>query len=370
MSDPRLKTYEYKIKALYMRLFGVLFRKGNNRRIPLDPAKIKKVLFIRPDRLGDTICSLPLIDAVRKNIPGVEVGIIGSEKNRVLLEQDPRFNRVFVYRRHILKDILMAFRVRRYKYDCLIDLMADDSATALSLVQVCSKGRPRVGVGKRKHAEYYDCNVDYSKGDPEHIIDIYLKVLKAFGIDPSGCSGYAPPFIPPAAIDTADRFLSGLPRNGRITIGFNLSVRLSNRIWGHEKSCRLIKMILQDYPDVRFVLVTAPSDRARGVALQSRIRERVHLVPDRMSFLEACAVISRLDMLITADTSVVHVARSFKVPVLGMYPEFGRIYRQWRPYGQIGGLVLSRGGDDIYDITPEQVYDAFAALATTIEVKT
>ncbi len=368
MPDSHLKRLEFKIKAAYLKLFGLFFGRANREGAALDPDNIKKVLFIRPDRLGDTICSLPLIDAVKKYIPGVKIGIIGSDRNRVLLDNDTRFDEIYIYHRNIWKDIRMALKVRRQKYDCLIDLMADDSATSLSLVQVCSGGGIKIGVGKRKQAEYYDYNVDYDKGGPDHIIDIYLSVLKAFGIDPSGSNRCAPPYIPDSANEKADNFLSSLPE-AELTIGFNLSVRLSNRIWGHEKSCRLIEMILRDFPNVRIIIMTAPADRARGVAIQARFDERVYQVPEELSFLDACAVISRLDMLITADTSVVHAARSFQVPVLGMYPEFAGIYKQWYPYGQKDGLVLSKGGDDIFGIEPEQAFETFVSLMNTIKVK-
>ncbi len=368
MPDPQLKRLEYKIKAAYLRLFGLFFGGMKRNGAALDPAKIRKVLFIRPDRLGDTICSLPLIDAVKEHFPGVKVGIIGSDRNRVLLENDPRFDEIYIYHRNILKDMRMALKVRRQNYDCLIDLMADDSATSLSLVQFCSGGRTKIGVGKKKHAEYYEYNVDYDKGGPDHIIDIYLSVLKAFGIDPSGSNTYAPPYIPDPSHKRAESFLSSLPE-ADITIGFNLSVRLSNRIWGHEKSCKLIEMILRDFPNVRIIIMTAPPDRARGDAIVARFDERVYHVTDGLNFVDACAVISRLDMLITADTSVVHAARSFQMPVLGMYPEFAGIYKQWYPYGMKDGLVLSHGGDDVFNISPEQAFETFVSLMNSIRVK-
>jgi hypothetical protein len=52
-----------------------------------------------------------------------------------------------------------------------------------------------------------------------------------------------------------------------------------------------------------------------------------------------------------------------------MYPEFAGIYRQWRPYDQKEGLLLSHGGDDIFDITPERAFETFAAVLAAMGVK-
>ncbi len=67
------------------------------------------------------------------------------------------------------------------------------------------------------------------------------------------------------------------------------------------------------------------------------------------------AIISRLDLLVTPDTSLVHIARSFKVPVVGMYPQLQWNLERWRPYGQKGGVVISNDDGHIFDITPVQV---------------
>lgn len=367
MPDSAIKKLEFRIKAVYLWLFRLFFRKGKPLKIPLDRNSFKSILIIRPDRLGDTICSLPLVDALKKHIPDVKIGIFASDKNRVLVKNDPRFDKVYIYRRNLFKDMSAAFKIRQEQYDCIIDLMADDSATSLSIVQVCSGKSPRIGVGKRNHARYFDYNEEYKKGGEGHIIDIYLRLMKIFGIDPLPDDGYAGPFLDPENKHKAVEFTGRInPEKDKQLIGFNLSVRLSNRIWGHDKSCWLISMLLNKHEGCEIVLITAPPDRHKADNIQKEFETRVHQVPKNLSFLDACAIISELDMLISADTSLVHVARAFEVPVIGMYPEFGNIFKQWYPYGQIEGLVLSKGEDNIFNVTPDQVMATFDKVTKKI----
>ncbi len=363
LSDNRLKSLEFKIKAAFYALFKIFLRKGRPNLCPLDGKKLKSVLFLRPDRLGDTICSLPLIDAVKKHFPHIRIGVLASTKNISLIKSDPRFARVFIYRRNILRDIKELLEISRENFDCVVDLLADDSTTALFISQLCTKNRARIGVWKRKFAVYYDYNYPYNPGSTDHIVTVNLKLLEAFGGQTDDSDGFSPPYIESTAFEKADQYIASLPgEENSLNIGFNLSVRLPNRIWGFEKSKRLIEMILETNSDCRVILVTAPPDRHRGDELEQEFRKRVYQVPSGCSITEASAIISRLDIMISADTSLIHIARAFEVPVVGLYPEFSGVYRQWRPFGQDGGLVLSKGGDDIFNITPAMVLESFMDL--------
>ncbi|MBN2226474.1 MAG: glycosyltransferase family 9 protein [candidate division Zixibacteria bacterium] len=361
----RLKPLEFRIKAAFFALFRVFLKKGRAGLTPLDGSRLRSVLFLRPDRLGDTICSFPLIDEVKRRFPQVKIGILASDRNIALIRNDPRFDKIFIYRRSIFKDIKEVGAIRKEKFGCVVDLLGDDSVTTLFLSQLCSVGRVRIGVGKKRFARYYDYNHDFT-GSHDHIITINLQLLKAFALDPAVPDGFAPPFIPDTAMQRAKDFLDSLPDTGGVTIGINLSVRLPNRIWGYAKSKKLVEMIREKYPNSKIIILTSPPDRHKGDELQQPFADGVYQVPERLSIIEASAVIANLDLLITADTAVVHIARSFRVPVVGMYPEFSGVYRQWRPYGQEYGLVLSPGGDDIFNITPGQAFAAFeTALAAT-----
>jgi ADP-heptose:LPS heptosyltransferase len=55
---------------------------------------------------------------------------------------------------------------------------------------------------------------------------------------------------------------------------------------------------------------------------------------DRASpdFDEFCAAISKLDFLFTPDTSAVHIASAFNIPVFGLYVKYNTNDMIWSPY--------------------------------------
>ena len=71
--------------------------------------------------------------------------------------------------------------------------------------------------------------------------------------------------------------------------------------------------------------------------------------------------------MITPDTSLVHIARSFKVPVIGLYSRFMKNFMLWRPYDQEVGSAVSGNDDNIHDITVDKVFENFKKLMDNVK---
>lgn len=362
----KLKPIEHWFKATVFSLTRLLLKRKARDFQPLDGAKLNKVLFLRPEKIGDMAISLPVFDGLKKHYPHIKISILGSPKNETLIKHDPRFDRVFMYRKVIWRDIAEVLRIRKQKFDCVVDMIGDDSVTALYLSQLCAPGKPRIGVGKVKFREFYDFNYDTRMGNTGHIIQNTLRLLDAFGIDSESISCYATPYIPIEADKKASEFTQSLrsTESDTVLIGYNLSAGSPTRLWAMEKAEELLNRIKQHCPKCRIVLITVPSERDRGDQLASRVAGAVQ-VPPGLSLLEVSAILARLDLLISPDTSLVHIARSFHVPVVGLYSRFMKNFLLWKPFGQEVGAVVSGNDGNIHDITVDQVFDAFVKLIGT-----
>lgn len=368
----RLKPLEHRFKAFFFNLFRFTLRKGRKDFVPLDGDELQKVLFLRPEKLGDMIISFPVFDGLKERYPHIRISVMGSPRNYAIIKDDPRFERIFLYTKNVWHDLWELKAIRREKYDCVVDMICDDSVTALFLSQMCAPGKPRIGVGKVRYREYYDFNYDHRMGNTGHIIENTLKLLEAFGIDTDKVNPYAQPFVDQPGVDRADRYLRDVRDGARssMVIGYNLSAGARTRIWATEKAEELLRRILAYRDDCRIVLITTPADRSRGDELQNRFAERVYQVPPNLSLVSVAALISRMDMLISPDTSLVHIARSFKVPVIGLYSRFMKNFLLWRPFDQELGAVVSGNDDNIFDITVDQVYDTFVKVVEHPELVT
>ncbi len=360
-----LKRAEHGVKAAFFALFRVFLKRGQPDQTPLDGTQVKRVLLLRPEtKLGDMVISLPVIDTLKRHYPHIKISILCSPGNVGLIKDDPRFEMIFLYRKNIFRDIAEVRRIRREQFDCVLDLLCDDSVTSLVLSQYCTPRKPRIGVGKQQFADYYDFNRFNGVDESRHIVNNTLHLLDAFGVDTGNESGHAAVYLSENDRDIADRFVASV-NDGRSQgplLGFNVSAGTATRRWAEQKQAELIEKILGHDSSARFVIVCTPADRDQGQRLCDQIPEKLHLVPDRLSITAASAIIKRLDLLISPDTSLVHIARSFRVPVVSMYPGVRKNLTLWRPFGQDDGFVVAKHPDNIFDITVEQVFDAYLQL--------
>ncbi len=352
-----IKTLEHKFKAALFFLLRAFLKKGRSGYDKIDGKAITRVLFLRPEKIGDMVISFPVFDALKAKYPHIRIGLLGSPRNYGIIRQDPRFDRIFLFRKKPLRDLRELLAMRREKYDCVLDMINDDSMTTLLFSQFAAKTSPRVGIGKLKYETFYDYNFVHADGVGGHIIDNTLKLLRPFGIDGDTVNRYASPYVPDDVMAGVNEFIRAIdPEASGLRVGFNLSAGKPNRIWAPEKAEQLARRLLAVSENLRLILIATPDDRARGEALLARLDGAAVLVPPGQNLLQVSGLISRLQLLISPDTSLIHIARSFRVPVVGLYSRGSKNFRRWRPFDQADGAVVAEAEDDLFDITADQVY--------------
>ncbi|MFW9842808.1 MAG: glycosyltransferase family 9 protein [Candidatus Thorarchaeota archaeon] len=363
MKKSLLKSVEHGVKRIVFGLSQIHLKKGRTEFQTVDPDSVRRVLFIRPEKLGDMVISLPVFHNLKTRYPHLELYTISSPRNIAIVQNNEHIKQNFLYTKNIVRDLGMLRSVRSLRVDAVVDMVCDDSVTALFLTQYSSRNAWRIGVGKNRHRTYYDFNYEYRTGDEAHVVDNTLRLLTAFGIDCDSAEKYVPPTIPDRFFQSADEYIASL--NGDAPggiIGVNISAGRPTRVWQNEKTTELIHRLLVTYPSQRIIISSDPKERDRAVALAKSFGTRVDPLPPGLNLLEVAAVISRMKLLITPDTSLVHIARSFKVPVVGLYTRFQKNFTLWRPYGQLSGAVVSGNDYNIFDIEVDDVYTTAIGL--------
>ena len=359
-----LKRLEHAFKAFFFYLVQLSFKRGRNPQGNINPVTIKRVLFLRPDRLGDMVISLPVFHNLKKMHPRIEIFVLCSPRNLILIKEDDCVDRKFLYTKNIFRDLVTLRQIRRLEVDVVIDMILRDSVTALILSQIASSRAWRLGLNKFDHDRYYDYN--YKKWDENqpHMLDYTLGLLGFLGLDVGRLQKQAPPSLPQSSINTITHFLESLNgTSASALIGLNISAGRPSRVWPKEKNIKLINLLLDRYPTCHIIITSDPAEQPLAASLAAGFSSRVSAILPGLDLLEVSALISRMKMLITPDTSLVHIARAFNVPVVGLYTRARENYQHWHPYQQKGGTVIS--GDD-YNLFDIEVADVFNAALTLV----
>lgn len=342
--------------------FAVFLRKGETSRVPVDPGAIESLLILRPDKLGDMVVTVPVIHALKKRFPHLTIDVLASPANRSLIENDPQVDNVFLYVKNIIRDWPVIRRLRRRRYDIIYDPICHDSITGLLLSCLIGDVAIRAAARKLNYIDYYDYCRPYRIDGDDHNIDNGFLIFNVFGVPPREVDPFCPVHIPEAARRRADRFFAGLPDSGAFRVGLNISAGSATRTLPEEKFIRVIDLVSEKHPDFEFVLFCVMAHRARARLIAEKTASPVYLIPEETSLIEAGAILSRLGMLISPDTSLVHMARLMKIPVVGLYSGHRRNFNFWRPYRQDGGAIMAGSIDHLHDITAEMIAREFDLL--------
>jgi ADP-heptose:LPS heptosyltransferase len=228
--------------------------------------------------------------------------------------------------------------------------MDNPSATSSMLMAAIA---PQFSVGIEKdNSSSYNVRVPLIDRSQFHIARRIAELLRPFGIDPNAIS-LQPVLKPTTALKVAGR------------VGFNLSAGVYDRYVPKEKNIELVKGIL-GYSDVHEVVVfTHPNDRSLGESIiHESGDERVRLAPITKTFKEFAGEIATCEILVTPDTSAVHVASAYSVPVITMLlPQ--PVLHYWTPIGVDFEMIVH--GPTLETIPTTEVLTAFARLHERIE---
>ncbi len=357
-----LKGFEFVFKRFVVWTLGLFFttEPKSARNIKSDAASsAKRVLFLRFDKLGDMVVSLPVFETLSREAPNIQVEVLASPANQVIIAHDSRVSSHWIYSKRPWRDLSVLWALRKRQYDAVVDMICLDSVTALFISQFVGRKVMRVGIGKSRFAKYYTHNIPLNTTNYEHIVDSTLGVVGCLGIAEERFISHTPLATTKDAQVAADNFIMTLRgvdgATNKPLIGVNISAGQPNRMWGKDNFGELLERLMDSAPQPIVCLICAPPDRDLAESIRREIACEVGIVPAGLDILQVSALIERLDLLISPDTSLIHIARQYDVPVVGLYPTHGRSAAQWRPHRQLDGMVQGGSDCDIHDITPEQV---------------
>jgi ADP-heptose:LPS heptosyltransferase len=284
------------------------------QRIP-ENVKLKRILIMRWDAIGDMVVCLPLFRKIRDLFPEAEVGIVVSKRNIQLLKYEDGFHTILydsspsIY----LKSIIEAIRFRP---DAVVDTRMHYDSTTSFIYGVFSGAEWRLSASNRDNRLPFSVRVPMPPGR-HHYADLTKILLEGLGkkIDESELDREIR--LSSEEIGFADAFWreKGLELRGK-AIGINISTRDPRHLWGESKIKELCSR-LNSSGHVP-ILMSTPPEHMKAIQIASSSPGTL-VAPVCPTILHATALLKGFRIFITPDTGIVHVAASQGVPIVGLY---------------------------------------------------
>ncbi len=308
------------------------------------PKKIKRILVVRLDRIGDLVCTTPLLEALRYYFPEAEITLVTSQYTAPLFEGYPFIDHLVTYPKHkylptssrlqnFFSQIKVAFKILRQKYDLAFGPKAHLQNKQAVLVFL-SKASIRIGRAPRKKSRRW-LTFCYNRILPpqkefQHEVECNLELLTPLGIDMKELKTFKPRlFISPQREKELLSKLKAKNIEPQRYILYHYQKRNTGRDWPWEYYLKVIETLNKKFPDYQMVVSgTLPQELFSGAT------KTLKIIPLRTEHLQhLAALIKNARLFISPDCGPAHIAAALSVPQITIFFSLneGHIAR-WRPY--------------------------------------
>ena len=303
-----------KIKAFLLKLLT------NKRKILFDIKKSKNVLVLKYDRIGDMVVTTPIFRELKKAYPSISISVLASKENKDVIKNNPYIDKIYTnYKNSIFNDLPTLLKLRKKSFDVCIELEHSVIPHAIFRLKIINPKKiitihkdGRYGV-KGSELELYDYFTEKDK--KSHFGKIWLDTLIFFGITPS--SNKYDFFLSNIERDRAKSFVSSM--GNKIKIGINLegSGRKVETFIYKKEFEKICIGLYNNFNNIKIVIITRPEYLIEKKKLISELGLDF-VIPSYATetIIDVAALVEQLDLIITPDTSIVHIASSFDKPVV------------------------------------------------------
>lgn len=341
-----------------------------NVETPVDPSTVRHVLVLRYDAIGDMVVTLPMFDAIHEACPTATIDVVASASNHQISSRTPRVRRSVVFDRTLIGLWRVRRALRDTRYDAVFAPVMNKTTLSGLLANILG-GRHAITVAfehtarRDQYATWFNVQLPVgrnAKTMTEMLVDMARRVLSPA---PSDSVAY-PTLHLPVTTEQRQQAQTHVVAMQRPLIALNLSSSNPFRMLSEERNAALIDGLCTRIPGTSVLVIGHGDRQAMAERLAARTPGRTRAYPGSADLLDLAAVLETCDLVITPDTSVVHVAAAMSRPVVVMYSLKASFIQEWLPFGVPYRCIMTEGRVDLETIDPAVVVDAAVGLLNDV----
>jgi len=324
----------------------------------------KKILFLRYDRIGDMIITTPVFREFKKAYPNSEIYVLASKTNSEIIKFNPYINQIFINHKHsFISDIPVLFKLRKLQIDIAIEFDHSVVPHAILRLKIIEpkkifsvKKDGRYGV-PGKQLLLYDSYSERNRND--HARDLWLRTIESLTGKVTDKNYEI--FLDKKSKEKAEQFIQHLGND--FYIGLNLEGAVKGKKISFSDFEELANTIKKILPTAKIILFTYPKKRDQ---LNKKIKisnlTNVCLSYPTFSIIDLCALVMKVNLVITPDTSVVHIASAFDIPIISIHEKNLNSFNLFKPQSTISRTVFSGEPDSLKGFKISEVVKFFEEI--------
>lgn len=310
---------------------------------------INKVIIVNPFGIGDVLFSTPLLKAIKRKFPACHITYVCNRRTEGMLKNHADISSIYVFEKDeyralweesklkcLKKTYSFVKKIASDKYDILIDMSL---GYIYSLALSIFAGIPvRIGFNYRKRGRFLTHKVDIGSFDSKHVIEYYLGLGSALGLDTSGKemnltvsredSAWAEKFLKENGISSGDKVFGVIPG-----CGASWGQDAKYRRWSAWKFAEVADYISKNH---RYKVLIFGDQKEIPICEKviSEMKDKESAVPacGKTTLGQFAALLDKCDIVVTNDGGPLHMAIALKKKTISIFgPVDENVYGPYPP---------------------------------------
>lgn len=351
----RRKNYYLKEVKLEAKISIAKLLWDKRTKVTFDPDSVKTILLVRNEgKVGDIIVSTPLIRSLHN--AGYIVDLLVTEACYDVIKDSPFIRHTYqsgnCSHNHYLKSLNHTVSkstmkmLNRNKYDLVIDPCLSETPVHRMKLFRDINARFIIGLNKDPDISHYTISASFIN-EKQHVTELLSLISKSIGVKTEVNIDYKLHF-PDAVHDEVRAFI--IPWRNRKNIVINAFAGTPERNFSQQQLLAIIKLINSYDREVKIIIL----DHRNEIMVP---------LPDNVVKNPFCtlhhvmALIKESDVVITPDTSIVHISAAWKKPLIAVYKNLPN-NNMWAPgYENASHIIVHDDKTSDADNIPERIFN-------------
>lgn len=321
------------------------------------------VLLVQLGRIGDFILATCVLRALAGARPPFRVSVLASAAAASLVRDHPLVADVIRFDKNPARLAVLLARLRGRRFDWWLDPKDHRSREGLLLAR-CARATSKVGFAPPGTDGVFHHRIPSAEANAAlHVASRNLHVLAPMGFDVGRLDPRPELFSRDGDERAFERFLSeSAMRAGEYAL-VHLSARHKVRHWPPAAWEELLRAMTGD--GLRVVITADPAESGLAAGLAGMMSGTRHYPTS--SILALLPAVRHARLVVSPDTSVVHIASAFDRPLLGLYSNIPWNTRKFAPLSTHSRVVTPAAEEGLlHEIEPKAVVTAYRDLVTEL----
>jgi heptosyltransferase-2 len=272
---------------------------------------MKRVLVIVPNWIGDCLMAGPLFRALRKSIEASFIGVLGHRRVVDIFKNNPFIDKVISFdAKNAFPKISMVSKISKERFDTA--LLLKPSFTKSLLCRLCGI-KEIVGFSSRKLT--FINRLLVPPAARVHKMDYYIGLVEGLGFGVEKRKSEF--FVTSQERADAKEFMAGLPKK-RFAIALHPKANWNLKMWPPLYFSRLADLLIEQL-DARVFITGSPQDLELALNIEKASNLRPSVLAGRTSLRQLAAILEQIDLFISADTGIMHLAAGLSTPLIALF---------------------------------------------------